>query len=248
MLRKRVALLQSVSKDVNIPFKTVSFTEVFRTSKSITSTATITPRTGTPGSLVENGGGNRPLPHSRNDSRASSISTANPPAVNSNVPVAKSWAKLAQDVALLPQTSEVPRAVEMPVRRHNKKGQRIDPPFNFDWNELKRVKKIKMCNMNYLHPNGCKWSAERCNHLHDYPATEAELEILKSVSRETACHNGATCDDLICVYGHRCPYPPATEGSMRGLGCFMGDKCRFPREMHGIKDSTPARATNLGKF
>jgi hypothetical protein len=35
---------------------------------------------------------------------------------------------------------------------------------------------------------------------------------------------------------------------MRGLGCVKGDKCRFPREMHGIRDSTPARATNTGKF
>ena len=104
-----------------------------------------------------------------------------------------------------------------------------------------------MCNMHYLHPDGCKWTEEKCNHRHTYEATAEEMEILKSVSRETACHNGVSCDDVVCLYGHRCPYPPAKEGSMRGLGCIMGERCRFPREMHGIKDTTPARATNTGK-
>lgn len=242
-IARRVALLQSAPTDLNIPFKKVSFTEVFRTSKIIPSIATITPRTGTPASLVESGGGNPPVTRSPNDSRASSTTSAIPPAV----PAVRTWAKLAQDVATLPQTSTVPRPVDPPARRHNHKGQRIDPPFLLDWEALKRVKQIKMCNMHYLHPDGCKWTEEKCNHRHTYEATAEEMEILRSVSRETACHNGVSCDDLVCLYGHRCPYPPAKEGSMRGLGCIMGERCRFPREMHGIKDTTPARATNTGK-
>jgi hypothetical protein len=241
MLKGRVALLQSVPTNVNIPFKTVSFSEVFRTSKIMTNIPVMTPRTETPASTVENGIGQLPVTRSRNDSLASSVSAA-------NAPGGKSWAKRAQEVATLPQTSTVQRPVDVPTRRYNVKGQRIDPPFNNDWEALNRVKKIKMCNMHYLHPDGCKWSDERCPHTHTYPATDAEKEILKSVSRETACNNGGTCSDLICVYGHRCPYPAAKEGSMRGLGCVKGDKCRFPREMHGIRDSTPARATNTGKF
>ena len=112
---------------------------------------------------------------------------------------------------------------------------------------MKRVKKIKMCNMHYLHPNGCKFSEGKCQHRHDYKATNAEIDILRSVSGETACLNGVRCSDVPCLYGHRCPYPPVTEGSMRGLVCQMGEKCRFPREMHGIKDATLVRATNTGK-
>ena len=238
-LQRRVALLQSVPTDAELPFKTVSFHEVFRTSKITMGIANITPRSATPASVASNNNGQPLLPPSR-DSRVSSVAATDVPAV-------KTWAKLAQRVAPLPQTSTVPRAVEPPARRHNKKGQRIDPPFDLDWDELKRVKKIKMCNMFYLHPDGCKWSAERCNHRHDYDATDAEIKLLRSVSRETPCHNGVRCDELVCVYGHRCPFPPATEGSMRGLACTLGDKCRFPREMHGIKDPAPARATNTGK-
>jgi hypothetical protein len=238
--RERVTLLQSVPTTESFTFKTVSFPEVFRTSKTTTSIASVTPRVGTPAPTKENGDGNGHLPEPPNrESRASSITSA-------NVPAAKTWAKLAQVAAPLPQTSTVPRAVEPPTRRHNKKGQRIDPPADYDREELQRVKKIKMCNMYYLHPDGCKWSEDRCNHRHDYKPTAEEKQLLRSVSRETPCHNGVGCDELVCVYGHRCPHPAATEGSMRGLACIQGEKCRFPREMHGIKDAAPARATNTG--
>jgi hypothetical protein len=238
--RKRVALLQSVPTDEDFTFKTISFTEVFRTSKITMNvpSLTSTPRTRTPASIAANSNGHLPVPPSR-DSCASSVTSADAPA-------AKTWAKCAQNAAALPQTSTVPRIVEPPTQRHNKKGQRIDPPLDFDWEELQRVKKIKMCNMHYLHPDGCKWSAERCNHRHDYEPTPAEKQLLRSVSRETPCLNGVDCDELVCVYGHRCPFPAATEGSMRGLACTKGDKCRFPREMHGIKDAAPARASNTG--
>lgn len=243
-LRNRVALLQSVPSDPRPPFKTACFPEVFRTSKITMGIASITPRTGTPASITSNSNINGHLPvlpfHTRSDSRASSITSTEVPGANAK----PSWAKLAQVVAPLPQTSMVPRAPEPPTRRHNKKGQRIDPPFDYDLDALQKVKKIKMCNMHYLHPDGCKWPANKCNHRHDYKPTPNELKLLKSVSRETACHNGFGCDETVCVYGHRCPFPAASEGSMRGLACILGDKCRFPQEMHGIKDSAAARATN----
>ena len=269
---------------MNIPFKTVSFTEVFRTSKITPAMINLTPRTGTPASTVENGSGIFPVPRSRNDSRASSISIANAPAVPTvrtatpaptmengsgtlpasrsrndprtssisaaNTPAAptvKTWAKLAQAAAPLPQTTTVQRVVDPPTGRHNKKGQRIDPPFDMDREALNRVKKIKMCNMSYLHPDGCKFSEEKCNHIHSYKATATEIELLKSVSRETPCHNGVRCNEVICLYGHRCPYTAVSEGSMRGLSCTMGSQCRFPRDMHGITDTTPAKATKTGK-
>ena len=262
-LSSRAALLQSVPTDLNVPFKKVCFTKVFRTSNIIPSIATATPRSGTPASTVESVSGNLPVPRaetpasavgvsgnlsvprSRNDSHASSIASATVPVPA--VPTGKTWAKLAQESATLPQTSTVPRPVAPTSRLHNKKGQRIDPPFLLDWEALKRVKQIRMCNMYYLHPKSCKFSEEKCNHRHDYTPTNAEVEILRSVSRENACRHGVGCDDPDCIYGHRCPYPRIDEGSMRGLACQMGDRCRFSKEMHGIQDATSARATNTGK-
>ena len=54
------------------------------------------------------------------------------------------------------------------------------------------------------------------------------------VARETPCKKGHGCDDVKCIYGHRCPFPLATEGSMRGIGCLNGNACRFPSSMHGM--------------
>lgn len=241
-LRKRVALLQAVSAHTPYDFKTCSFPGVFRSGKfPAMGIANITPRTGTPLSVSSVTNGQFPvLPfRTRTNSFASSVTSAD---VTLSGP--KTWAKLAQDVAPLPQTSAVQRPAEQPSRRHNKKGQRIDPPFDHDLEALQRVKKIKMCNMHYLHPDGCKWPASKCNHRHDYKPTPVELKLLKSVSRETPCYHGVGCDETVCVYGHRCPYPAATEGSMRGFNCMLGENCRFPREMHGIRDTAPARGNN----
>ena len=231
--KNRVSLVQSTKSDTQHDFKSTCFPGVFRSSKITLPTPMgyITPRTGTPGSLSgisNNGYASVGLPfHDRSNSPASSFASVEQPGV-------KSWAKLAQAVAPLPQTSAIPRAPEEPVQRHNKKGQRIDPPILGDWKEIQRVKAIKMCNMHYLHPDGCKFSAEYCNHRHDYKPTAAEIKLLRSVSRETACRHGIACNEEVCVYGHRCPYALATEGTMRGLWCINGEKCRFPKEMHGI--------------
>jgi len=230
----RVTLLQSTNADAKLDFKTACFQKVFRSNKIVLPLPTgyITPRTGTPSSVsgVSNNGYSLGLPfHDRTASPASSFASVEQPGV-------KSWAKLAQAVAPLPQTTAVPRASDesTSTSRHNKKGQRIDPPISGDWKEIQRVKNIKMCNMHYLHPDGCKFSAEYCNHRHDYKPTVGEIKLLRSVSRETACRHGVGCDESVCVYGHRCPYPMATEGTMRGLWCINGEKCRFPKEMHGI--------------
>lgn len=246
-LRSRATLLQCTLSDPKASCKSVSFPEIFRTTRITTDFANSTPRTATPvsASYATIGNGQYsvlPSPNrTQTQSPASSIASGESPSVKKT-----SWAKLAASVAPLPQKDMVPRvATPTPtLKNHNKKGQRIDPPFDYDWNTLQSVKKIKMCNMHYLHPDGCKWPASKCNHRHDYEPTEAELKVLRCVSRETACHNGPNCDEVVCVYGHRCPFPAVPEGSMRGLGCILGEKCRFPREMHGIKDSTPTRATN----
>jgi hypothetical protein len=229
--KNRVTLLQSTKSDAGHAFKTACFQDIFRSTKIVLPMGYITPRTGTPGSVSgvsNNGYSSIGLPfHDRTNSPASSFASVEPSGT-------KSWAKLAQAVAPLPQTSAIPRALEEPTPRHNSKGQRIDPPIVGDWKEIQRVKAIKMCNMHYLHPDGCKFSADYCNHRHDYKPTVAEIRLLRSVSRETACRHGVGCDETVCVYGHRCPFPLATEGTMRGLWCINGEKCRFPKDMHGI--------------
>ena len=230
--KNRVTVIQSTKPDAQHDFKTACFQKVFRSSKIILPVPVgyITPRTGTPGSVsgVSNNGYVPGLPfHDRANSSASSFASVDQPGV-------KSWAKLSQAVAPLPQTNAVPRASVESTSSHNKKGRRIDPPILADWEDKQRVKKIKMCNMHYLHPDGCKFSTEYCNHRHDYKPTAAEIKLLRSVSRETACRHGVGCNESVCVYGHRCPYPVATEGTMRGLWCINGEKCRFPKEMHEV--------------
>jgi hypothetical protein len=231
--KNRLTILQSMKSDAQHEFKTACFPGVFRNSKITLPVPLgyITPRTGTPGSLSgvsNNGYASVGLPfHDPSNSPASSFASVEPPGM-------KSWAKLAQAVAPLPQTSAIPRAPDEPPQRHNKKGHRIDPPILGDWKEIQRVKSIKMCNMHYLHPDGCKFTAEYCNHRHDYKPSAQEVKLLRSMSRETACRNGIGCDEDVCVYGHRCHFPLASEGTMRGLWCINGEKCRFPKEMHGI--------------
>jgi hypothetical protein len=68
---------------------------------------------------------------------------------------------------------------------------------------------------------------------------------LRVVARETPCKKGHECDDPKCIYGHQCPFPAASEGSMRGSGlCLNGEACRFPASMHGM-DLQPMRITKV---
>lgn len=233
----RVTLIQSTAYEVpNFPFKQAHFPGIFSSGqKSEVVPALISSsmgsRTGTPATPAMPTLGSSPnlalrSLSGRSDSLTSSVTSADAPG--------DSWAKRAHAAAALPQTSMVARASESSTIRRNKKGQRIDPAIpDFDPVEHDRVKKIKLCNKYYLHPDGC--SADNCHHRHDYPITRSELKALRRVAREVVCNNGLECDDAGCVYGHCCPYPVAKEGSLRGLGCINGHACRFPQNMHGIK-------------
>lgn len=265
----RVTLLQSDSSVTEHTYKTARFKQIFRTDDLVylngngIASGASTPRSisavknsTTSGMDTPRSVSSVPNGHNSHNGLPPGLPAALPVRPNSVVSSVaststdttgpKTWAKLAQAVATQPQTDLVPRPVEAPRPTHNKKGNRIDPPLEFEYAELQRVKKIKMCNMHYLHPDGCRLPASKCYHAHEYKPTEQELKILKCVSRETPCFNGVECAETVCVYGHRCPWPVATEGSMRGYGCANGDKCRFPREMHGIKDSVPARSSHMG--
>ena len=75
---------------------------------------------------------------------------------------------------------------------HLSTGQRIDPVIQYDPQEVKRIKKLKMCNVHYLR-NDCPY--DPCTHGHDYKPNKNELMTLRYVSRMTPCHFGSECDD-----------------------------------------------------
>lgn len=177
----------------------------------------------------------KPTPRSLSDS------TTDPPTPK---PVPSTWATTAM-AASLPQASPpstpekpsgAPKKQTLEISR-NRFGQRIDPIIQYDPNEVKRIKKLKMCNVHFLRDD-CPY--DPCTHDHFYKPNKNELQTLRYVSRMTPCKYGAECDDTRCIYGHRCPND--VEGKK---DCRFGENCRFEREAHGI-DRTPVRTTRVG--
>lgn len=125
--------------------------------------------------------------------------------------------------------AEVPR---------NRYGQRVDPvDTSIPYQELQRIKKMKLCNIHYLvGKNEC---AGNCGHSHTYPLSKSEKNILKEVARMTACHNRTDCADLTCIYGHRCP-----QNRPDRKDCYYKDQCRFSGWGHGI-DETVVRTKSV---
>jgi len=156
-------------------------------------------------------------------------------------PSAPTWASTAMaapmQVASPPPTPQptLKAAKEVPRNRH---GQRIDPVVQYDPQEVKRIKKMKMCNVHFLR-NDCPY--DPCTHDHHYKPNRNELATLRYVSRMTPCKFGSECDDLKCIYGHRCPND--VEGKR---DCRWGENCRFEKELHGI-DRTAVKTTKVGK-
>ncbi|KAK5080140.1 hypothetical protein LTR70_008939 [Exophiala xenobiotica] len=116
-------------------------------------------------------------------------------------------------------TSAVPR---------NRLGQRVD---NVDdaipYQELQRIKKMKLCNIYYL--QGKDACTGDCGHSHTYPLKTAERNILKEVARMTPCYYKTECDDPACIYGHRCPQSKPDKKD-----CYYKSDCRFVGWGHGI--------------
>jgi hypothetical protein len=217
---------------------------------------TVTPRISTPYSSTYSpvpqvdGPGSAPYrtDHTRSTSIASSENTS-----DSGIG-GHTWAGMAKMSAGKPFTEVKPRknqdkAQPKEVLR-NIRGQRIDEPLDYDRDEVQRIKKLKMCNQHYIGINGCchykAGKSEKCPHRHDIKLNKHELHCLRIVSRETPCKKGMDCDDPHCIYGHRCPFPTANEGGMRGSGaCLNGENCRFPREMHGT-DTKAVKTVRVG--
>jgi hypothetical protein len=116
----------------------------------------------------------------------------------------------------------------------NRAGQRVDPPSkDYDKVEVDRVKKMKLCNMHFLR-NDCPWVAG-CAHGHQGSLTKDETATLRLVARMAPCTGGSACQDLSCIYGHRCPAPPSRSHVPKGSKtCIFGEACKFPVELHDI--------------
>ena len=156
--------------------------------------------------------------------------------------VSSTWASAAMTAPLQtaspPPTSQATANIpKQPEILRNRFGQRIDPIIQYDPNEVKRLKKMKMCNVHYLRDD-CIY--DPCTHDHSYKPNKLELQTLRYVSRMTPCKFGSDCDEARCIYGHRCPND--VEGKR---DCRWGENCRFEREAHGI-DRTPVRTTKVG--
>lgn len=146
-----------------------------------------------------------------------------------------SWA--AKAAAPPPPVAQSP--VYQPVSREeviarNRIGQRIDPPCkDYDKTEVDRIKKMKMCNVHFLRDE-CPYDTA-CTHEHAHKPTTDELSTLRLVARMAPCVNGSSCQDIRCIYGHRCPAPPHRTHHVKGTkSCIFGETCKFPAELHDI--------------
>ncbi|KAK3679988.1 hypothetical protein LTR78_000365 [Recurvomyces mirabilis] len=134
----------------------------------------------------------------------------------------------------------------------NRAGQRIDDSFDYDRDEVQYLKKMKMCNQHYIGMGCCHYNAgkpDKCPHKHDIKLNKHQLYCLRVVARETPCKKGLYCADTTCIYGHRCPFPRASEGSMRGSDrCLNGELCRFGADMHGVDTKVVKMTRATGRF
>ena len=118
-------------------------------------------------------------------------------------PMAPSWATIGApraQVASPPLTPQPIRSAASTIPR-NKFGQRVDAVMQYDKSEMKRVQKIKMCNVHFLRQD-CPYGDD-CEHDHFYKPNKNELLTLRYVARQTPCRFGTGCDDIRCIYGHR---------------------------------------------
>ncbi|KAF2873614.1 hypothetical protein BDV95DRAFT_348737 [Massariosphaeria phaeospora] len=146
------------------------------------------------------------------------------------------WA--AKAAAPAPPATAKASPAYKPVNREeiiarNRIGQRVDPQCrDYEKTEVDRMKKIKLCNVHFLRQE-CPYGAN-CTHLHDYKPTDQEIATLRLVARMAPCQNGSGCQDIKCIYGHRCPAPPGKYPMKGTQSCIFGEQCKFPAELHDI--------------
>ena len=258
----RVTLLEGLPLEHQLavlPYHKAKFPDIFRDSKVFVpgglnaNSDVFTSHTGTPGSIhspvdgISSQDGQPLAMHSRYF-RADSFSSFGASSENG----AATWATVTTKNAHRP-LKDIPRASSdaTDVIKRNKYGQRLDNDLEYDRDEVQRMKKLKSCNQHYIGRGCCHFNAgkiDKCPHNHHYKFTSTELKWLRAVARETPCKKSHECDDPDCIYGHHCPFPVATEGSMRGVGCMNGDLCRFPRSMHGMETVPVKKIRVSGAF
>ena len=70
---------------------------------------------------------------------------------------------------------------------------------------------------------------------HEYKPTKADIATLRYVARQAPCINGSGCQDIKCVFGHRCPAAPSKTNRVKGTkNCIYGEACKFPAGLHDI--------------
>lgn len=205
---------------------------IFNPASAIFTPPTQTPAPGTPIAVSE-------AALSRTNSINSMTPSDTPALVKAATPAGTpggGWATIAAKNASKP-LKDIKKPEEGPTILLNEKGMRIDKKFDYDHNAVFDLKQKKLCNQHYIGRGCCHHKAANraCPHRHDYPLSKEGEKWLRVVARETVCKKGTACLEFDCIYGHHCPYPKATEGTLRGSKyCINGEKCRFADEMHGI--------------
>ncbi|KAG0161163.1 hypothetical protein PDIDSM_8696 [Penicillium digitatum] len=171
-----------------------------------------------------------PAPPSRTSTSTSVSNLGAPLAPVTNKPESSDF----QVVRSKPPGASPPKTVE-----RNKFGQRVD---RLDFksiprDDLNKLKKLKLCNYHFL-LGECP-NEENCYHDHDRKLTRQDLHILSAIARMTPCRFGLECDDVECIYGHRCPQSEPGKKT-----CFRGDSCRFEPVAHGI-DTNIVKVTKI---
>jgi hypothetical protein len=140
----------------------------------------------------------------------------------------KTWAALARSnrkfgEGSVPATTN-PTTIRMVLV--NAAGHRVDVQLPRpsqtainSWNHRIKVANMRYCRMYHLNDN-CPGG---CGYTHGSLLDEHKLAYRVSLRAE-GCHVGLECRDINCHYRHNC--------SCKKPGC------KFPREMHGVDDTT----------
>jgi hypothetical protein len=248
MLVDHITLLEGVPFErelagLQASFKTIKFDNMFRSTKLATPYQL---RTAQPGPIqrpLQTISANIPIGSPLAQTYSNSTIDEGTPSTTAsttskcNTP-APTWATMTA-APFIPSTSSPAarsntKSGTTPVKstpgiNRNRLGQRIDDMDDSIPNEdIKRVKKLKLCNVFYLN-GGDACTNARCTHDHDYNITKNDLRTLKQVARMTPCYFKTECDDPKCIYGHRCPQ--SQPGSKE---CWYKEDCRFAGWGHGI--------------
>jgi hypothetical protein len=252
-LMSRITLLEGVPFERELAglkenFKTTKFDQLFRTSKLVNPyhfKSTPGPIQRPLQQLSANIVTSAPLApvssNSTTDEFSTSATSTSTLAQSANS--ALTWASKTA-APFIPSASSPATAVNAttnssPTINRNRHGQRIDSLDTTVLPEdLKRVKKLKLCNIYHL--NGADACTNvRCTHDHSTKLSKYDLRTLRQVARMTPCHYKTECDDVKCIYGHRCPQSQPGEKE-----CWYKEDCRFYGWGHGV-DTRVCKTTRV---